>query len=80
MVTVLAVVTAAIALTPPFLHSVRVLGALAARTFLDADLPGTGASATARGAAWFAAHVLAGALAALVLLVCVPVAVSLVAR
>lgn len=83
VVTALAVVTAAIVLAPPFLHSVRVLEALAARTFLDARLPvlpGRGRSASLRGAAWFAAHLATGAVAVLSLLVCVPVAVTLVAR
>lgn len=83
VITALVVVTAAIVLTPPFLHSVRVLDALAARTFLDADLPvlpGRGTSASLRGAAWYLALLVAGAGAVLSLLVCVPVAVTLVAR
>ncbi|WP_043496472.1 sensor histidine kinase [Georgenia sp. SUBG003] len=83
VITALVVVTAAIVLTPPFLHSVRVLDALAARTFLDADLPvlpGRGTSASLRGAAWYLALLAAGAVAVLSLLVCVPVAVTLVAR
>ncbi|PFG41056.1 signal transduction histidine kinase [Georgenia soli] len=83
VITALVVVTAAIVLTPPFLHSVRVLDALAARTFLDADLPvlpGRGTSASLRGAAWYLALLGTGAVAALSLLVCVPVAVTLVAR
>ncbi|MPV35646.1 sensor histidine kinase [Georgenia subflava] len=86
VITVLVVVTAAIVLAPPFLHSVRVLEALAARTFLDADLPvlpvlpGRGTGASLRGAAWYAAHLVGGAVAVLSLLVCVPLAVTLVAR
>ncbi|MCK6211346.1 hypothetical protein KZX45_12415 [Georgenia sp. EYE_87] len=83
VITALVVVTAAIVLAPPFLHSVRVLEALAARTFLDADLPvlpGRGTSASLRGAAWYLTLLATGAVAVLSLLVCVPVAVTLVAR
>jgi len=83
VITALVVVTAAIVLTPPFLHSVRVLDALAARTFLDADLPalpGRGTSASLRGAVWYLALLATGAVAVLSLLICVPVAVTLVAR
>src|SRR5690606_23500467 len=79
VVTALVVVTAAIVA----LHPVRVLEATAARTLLDVALapdPGSGPGATARGAVWFVLHLLTGALAALLLLVAVPLSVSLVAR
>ncbi len=83
VVTALVIVTAAIVVLPPVLHPVRVLEATAARTLLDVDLepdPGSGPGATARGAVWFVLHLLTGALAALLLLVAVPLSVSLVAR
>ncbi|HEX5512104.1 MAG TPA: histidine kinase [Actinomycetales bacterium] len=79
----LVVVTAAIVLLPPFLHPVRVLEAAAARALLDVDLPQPGPSndpgATMRGAAWFVAHLVAGTVAVLSLLLTVPFAVTLVA-
>src|SRR5690625_3643649 len=82
VVTALVVVTAAIVLLPPFLHPVRLLEATAARTLLDVTLPhdpGRGRGPTARGAVWFLLHLAGGALAALSLLVAVPLSVSLVA-
>ncbi|WP_083259548.1 sensor histidine kinase [Cellulosimicrobium cellulans] len=82
--TVLAVVSAAIAVTPPFLAPVRALEIAAVRTFLDVDVPtpdGT-ASPTAptrwRAAAWYGLHLVLGAAVLVVVLLAVPVATQLV--
>ncbi|UNX55703.1 histidine kinase [Georgenia sp. TF02-10] len=78
-VTVLLLVTAAIALAPPFLHPVSALEVAAARALLDADLPEESPPpGRARGAAWYLVHLLAGTAATLALLTAVPVAVALV--
>ena len=83
-VAVLAVVTAAIVCTPPFLAPVRALEIAAVRTFLDVDAPDlpdlAGALSVAtrwRAAAWFALHLTLGGLVTLGLLVAVPLATQL---
>ncbi|GAA1722449.1 histidine kinase [Isoptericola hypogeus] len=85
VVVVLAVVTAAIVGTPPFLAPVRALEVAAVRTFLDVDardLPDPAGAPTVatrwRGAAWFALHLALGAAVTLGLLVAVPLATQLV--
>lgn len=82
---VLALVTAVIVGSPPFLAPVRALEIAAVRTFLDVDartLPDpVGAPTVAtrwRGAAWFALHLVLGALVTVGLLVAVPLATQLV--
>ncbi|MFD6134542.1 sensor histidine kinase [Isoptericola sp. NPDC056618] len=82
---VLALVTAVIVGSPPFLAPVRALEIAAVRTFLDVDartLPDpVGAPTVAtrwRGAAWFALHLALGALVTVGLLVAVPLATQLV--
>lgn len=82
--TVLALVSAVIVCTPPFLVPVRALEIAAARTFLDADvpLPGPGADAPApatrwRAAAWYALHLTLGAAVLVAVLFGVPVATQL---
>ncbi|HWV76891.1 MAG TPA: histidine kinase [Isoptericola sp.] len=82
---VLALITAVIVCTPPFLAPVRALEIAAVRTFLDVDprsLPDpVGAPTVAtrwRGAAWFALHLVLGAVVTLGLLVAVPLATQLV--
>ena len=84
-VVVLALLTAAIVGTPPFLAPVRALEIAAARTFLDVDardLPDPAGSPTVatrwRGAAWFALHLALGVVVTLGLLVAVPLATQLV--
>ncbi|MFE5309499.1 sensor histidine kinase [Isoptericola sp. NPDC056605] len=82
---VLALLTAVIVGAPPFLAPVRALEVAAVRTFLDVDartLPDpVGAPTVAtrwRGAAWFALHLVLGALVTVGLLVAVPLATQLV--
>lgn len=82
---VLALITAVIVCSPPFLAPVRALEIAAVRTFLDVDaraLPdpvGVPTVATRwRGAAWFALHLVLGALVTVGLLVAVPLATQLV--
>lgn len=82
---VLALVTAVLVGSPPFLAPVRALEVAAVRTFLDVDaraLPDpVGAPTVAtrwRGAAWFALHLALGALVTVGLLVAVPLATQLV--
>lgn len=82
--TVLAVVSAAIAATPPFLAPVRALEIAAVRTFLDVDVPvpDAASSPTAptrwRAAAWYGLHLALGAVVLVVVLLAVPVATQLV--
>ncbi len=84
-VVVLAVVAAAVALTPPFLGAVRTLQIVAARTFLGVDLPAPDAggpppsAATRwRAAAWYGLHLTLGAAGTVALLFAVPMATQLV--
>ncbi|MCK9794312.1 histidine kinase [Isoptericola sp. 4D.3] len=81
---VLALVSAVIVATPPFLAPVRALEIAAARTFLDVDsrvLPDPAGPPTVssrwRGAAWFALHLALGAVVTLGLLLAVPLATQL---
>jgi signal transduction histidine kinase len=81
---VLAVVTAVVVLTPPFLAPVRVLEILAARTFLDAAVPvpapqSEPSPATRwRAATWYVLHLALGAVVVAGLFVVVPVALQLI--
>ena len=82
---VLALVTAVLASTPPFLAPVRTLEIAAARTFLDVDVPlpaagaaPPGAATRWRAAAWYALHLSLGAAVVVVVLFGVPVATQLV--
>ncbi|GAA1981339.1 histidine kinase [Isoptericola halotolerans] len=84
-VVVLALLSAAIVGTPPFLEPVRTLQVLAVRTFLDVDavdLPepsGRPSPATRwRGAAWYVLHLVLGAAVTVGLLLAVPLATQLV--
>lgn len=81
---VLAVLSAVIAGTPPFLAPVRALEIAAVRTFLDLDLPAPAGDAHPsaatrwRAAAWYALHLALGAAVLVVVLLAVPVATQLV--
>ncbi|MDF2807481.1 MAG: hypothetical protein K0S43_2427 [Cellulosimicrobium sp.] len=82
---VLALVSAVLVSTPPFLATVRALEIAAVRTFLDVDvpLPSTGASPPGaatrwRAAAWYGLHLALGAAVLVVVLFLVPVATQLV--
>ncbi|MGF0114884.1 sensor histidine kinase [Promicromonospora sp. Marseille-Q5078] len=82
---VLALLTAVIVGTPPFLAPVRALEIAAVRTFLDLDardLPDPAGPPTVatrwRGAAWFGLHLALGAAVTVGLLVAVPLATQLV--
>jgi signal transduction histidine kinase len=80
---VLALVSAVLVSTPPFLAPVRALEIAAVRTFLDVDVPVPGAfppgAATRwRAAAWYGLHLSLGATVLVVVLFLVPVATQLV--
>ncbi|WP_251152773.1 histidine kinase [Cellulosimicrobium sp. Marseille-Q4280] len=81
---VLAVLSAVIAGTPPFLAPVRALEIAAVRTFLDVDLPTPAGDANPsaatrwRAAAWYALHLALGAAVLVVVLLAIPVATQLV--
>ncbi|MBN0040746.1 hypothetical protein JN535_11280 [Cellulosimicrobium cellulans] len=82
---VLALVSAVLVSTPPFLAPVRTLEIAAVRTFLDVDVPLPAAGATPpgaatrwRGAAWYGLHLALGAAVLVVVLFLVPVATQLV--
>ena len=84
-VVVLALVSAVLVSTPPFLAPVRALEIAAVRTFLDVDVPlpaqgaaPPGAATRWRAAAWYALHLALGAAVVLALLVGIPVATQLV--
>lgn len=78
----IAAIAVPIAAAPPLLAPVRDLGVSAARTFLDLDLPTPTAEVTRddrlRGAGYFIAHLLTGAVATTALLFGVPYAVGLI--
>lgn len=78
---VLAVVTAAIASTPPFLAPVRTLEVHATRTFLGVDVPvpvvEPDAASRWRGALWYGVHLVAGGVVLAAVVVGVPVAAQL---
>ncbi|MFB8228197.1 sensor histidine kinase [Cellulosimicrobium sp. NPDC055967] len=82
---VLALVSAVLVSTPPFLATVRSLEIAAVRTFLDVDVPlpapgapATGAATRWRAAAWYGLHLTLGAAVLVVVLFLVPVATQLV--
>lgn len=79
-VAVLAVVTAAIGVIPPFLPGMRSLEISAARNLLGVDLPEPQVdppwSARWRAAVWYALHLLSGGVAVLAVLYAVPAAVG----
>ncbi|MBM7817662.1 signal transduction histidine kinase [Cellulosimicrobium cellulans] len=82
---VLALVSAVLVSTPPFLATVRSLEIAAARTFLDVDVPlpapgapAPGAATRWRAAAWYGLHLTLGAAVLVVVLFLVPVATQLV--
>ncbi|UKJ62900.1 two-component sensor histidine kinase [Cellulosimicrobium cellulans] len=81
---VLALVSAVLVATPPFLAPVRALEIAAARTFLDVDVPvpagasPPGAATRWRAAAWYGLHLALGAAVLVVVLFLVPVATQLV--
>ncbi|MFE6233948.1 sensor histidine kinase [Cellulosimicrobium sp. NPDC057862] len=80
---VLALVSAVLVSTPPFLAPVRALEIAAVRTFLDVDVPVPGASPPGaatrwRAAAWYGLHLALGATVLVVVLFLVPVATQLV--
>ena len=81
---VLALVSAVLVSTPPFLAPVRALEIAAVRTFLDVDVPvpadaaPPGAATRWRAAAWYGLHLALGAAVLVVVLFLVPVATQLV--
>lgn len=82
---VLALVSAVLVATPPFLAPVRALEIAAVRTFLDVDVPlpapganPPGAATRWRAAAWYGLHLALGAAVLVVVLFLVPVATQLV--
>ncbi len=84
MIIALLTVTIVIASVPAFLSGTRALQIVAARSLLDVDLPDQPAGvrldreSRLRSALWFAMHLLAGGVVALVLLIAMPMALALI--
>lgn len=85
----LVAVSAAIAAVPAFLSGTRALEIAAARSLLDVDLPEPPAAGTSpgidretrlRAALWFAAHLVAGGVVGLALLIALPLALVFIAQ
>lgn len=81
----LVAVSAVIAAVPAFLGGTRALEIAAARTLLDVDLPdpppsGLTLETRLRAALWFAAHLVAGGVVALALLIALPLALVFIAQ